>query len=778
MENDAATLYCPNELCQAPNPLTHKFCQRCSTPLPKRFLWAVADGQSVANAGELLADRYLVINKALVLDTKPGLLPQTPDGEHLQAIRPYLRLFPFRLHVPQVYGVLPVSDGTSNKEILLLEKPPLSVLDSTDPLQVQVACEFTTAWRNATSMRQLNLLWQIAHLWQPLTSEGVASSLLNPEFVRVEGSLVRLLELRHDNQTSPNLPQLGEFWQQLQPQANGAIAEFLREICRCLIAGEIHSGEQLVAIIDRGLAELGRTQTPIIKIATKSDTGPCRQRNEDACYPPSGSVISKPPQPTAIAIVCDGIGGHEGGNVASNLAIETIQKQLYDLTKLPSDRIDSAFVVANLETAAAAANDIISQRNDDEHRQGRQRMGTTLVMALPIVHEMYITHVGDSRAYWMTRSGCYQVTLDDDVASREVRLGYATYRDAMQQGASGSLVQALGMSASNSLHPTSQRFLLDEDCVFLLCSDGLSDFDRVEQYWETEILPIITENFDIAKVTDKLVEIANTQNGHDNVTIAIVHCQVKYSEPKSTLKAALADLSTLPKASHTQIRTRQGSLGFSQNQKTHVISTSKSPKGVKLPLQLIVIPLLFVVVSLLLGYLWHQGLLPIKKLTNSSPRIIPSEGIPLVAPPIKSGSQDGSDKSAANAAQVIQTTSEIEFIKTTSPPTGVIAPKGSVLQILSRSEKIEKDSWIYLRVCSIGQASPSNSQSTSSTANKPVVSLGDEVKILSSKFKSLKVPKAKPEVVSQCQPSKQTSISSPAVKESAPESKPKSVPPQ
>ncbi|NMG05982.1 caspase family protein [Brasilonema sp. UFV-L1] len=194
--------------------------------------------------------------------------------------------------------------------------------------------------------------------------------------------------------------------------------------------------------------------------------------------------------------------------------------------------------------------------------------------------------------------------------------------------------------------------------------------------------------------------------------------------------------------------------------------------------QLFVIPLLLVVVSLLLGYLWHQGSLPIKKLTNSSPRIIPSEGIPLVAPPIKSGSQDGSDKSAANAAQVIQTTSEIEFIKTTSPPTGVIAPKGSVLQILSRSEKIEKDSWIYLRVCSIGQASPSNSQSTSSTANKPVVSLGDEVKILSSKFKSLKVPKAKPEVVSQCQPSKQTSISSPAVKESAAESKPKSVPPQ
>ncbi|MGH7999506.1 MAG: PP2C family protein-serine/threonine phosphatase, partial [Brasilonema sp.] len=730
---------------------------------------------SVANAGELLADRYLVISKALVLDTKPGLLPQTPDGEHLQAIRPYLRLFPFRLHVPQVYGVLPVSDGTSHKEILLLEKPPLSVLDSTDPLEVQVACELTTAWRNATSMRQLNLLWQIAHLWQPLASEGVVSSLLNPEFVRVEGSLVRLLELRHDNQTSPDLPQLGEFWQQLQPQANGAIAEFLHEICRSLIAGEIHSGEQLVAIIDRGLTELGQTQTPIIKIATKSDTGPCRQRNEDACYPPSGSVISKPPQPTAIAIVCDGIGGHEGGNVASNLAIETIQKQLHDLTKLPSDHIDSAILVANLETASAAANDIISERNDDENRQGRQRMGTTLVMALPIVHEMYITHVGDSRAYWMTRSGCYQVTLDDDVASREVRLGYATYRDAMQQGASGSLVQALGMSASNSLHPTSQRFILDEDCVFLLCSDGLSDFDRVEQYWETEILPIITENFDIAKVTDKLVEIANTQNGHDNVTIAIVHCQIKYSEPKSTLKPALADLSTLPTASNTQITTGQVASAFRQNQKTHVISTSKSPKGIKVPLQLIVL-LLVILGGALLGYLWQVGLLPIPKIWKPRPVIIPTDSFPSVQSPIISGSQDSSDNSNVNAAEVIQTTGEIEFIKTTTPETQAIAPKGSVLQILSKPQKTEKDTWIYLQVCSIGQASPSNSQSTSSTAKKPLLSQGDEVKILSSKFKALSVPKAKPEVVSRCQSSKETSIS-PSVKESALEPKPKSVPP-
>jgi protein phosphatase len=242
-------------------------------------------------------------------------------------------------------------------------------------------------------------------------------------------------------------------------------------------------------------------------------------------------LITKPPQHNALAVVCDGIGGHEGGNVASNLAIETIQKQVKELTSVADDNIDPSMLLSDLERAVATANDKISQRNDSEHRQGRQRMGTTIVMALPIAHEIYITHVGDSRAYWITRHSCHQVTLDDDVASREVRLGYALYREALQHSGSGSLVQALGMSKSTSLHPTSQRFIVDEDAVFLLTSDGLSDFDRVEESWETEILPLLSGKTSIENVAQRLIEIANTKNGHDNVTIALIHYNVKYSEP-------------------------------------------------------------------------------------------------------------------------------------------------------------------------------------------------------------------------------------------------------
>ncbi|MBD2437076.1 PP2C family serine/threonine-protein phosphatase [Nostoc sp. FACHB-110] len=599
MENDAATLYCPNELCQAANPLTHKFCQRCSTPIPKRYLWAMGDGLNVGSPGEILADRYLVINKSVVLDTKPGLLPQGLEIENLQTIRAYLRLIPYRLHIPQVYGVLPLKDGRSRQEILLLEKSPLLV-DATGS-QVGLYPQLLNAWRSTTSMRQLNWLWQIAHLWQPLFSEGVASSLIEPHLLRVEGPLVRLLELRFDPSSAPKLSQLGEFWQQLVPDAQPCIAEFINQVSSFLIQGEITSTEVLIAVLDKGLSELGKSQSPKIKIITKTDTGPRRQRNEDACYPPSGTLLSKPPQATALAIVCDGIGGHEGGNIASNLAIETIQQQVQQLTKVPYDHIDPSMLLTDLEQAAAVANDKISQRNDSEHRQGRKRMGTTLVMALPVAHEMYITHVGDSRAYWITRDGCYQVTLDDDVASREVRLGYAIYREAVQQSGSGSLVQALGMSPSPSLHPTAQRFMLDEDAVFLLTSDGLSDFDRVEEYWETEILPILTEEIDLVTVSDKLLEIANTKNGHDNVTIALVHYQVKYIEPELPIKAVIPERPSIKTANLKPTAPQQTLLEDVSEQKTLIPQVKKPGSIGQLPLHLIV-PLILVIIAGSLGY--------------------------------------------------------------------------------------------------------------------------------------------------------------------------------
>ncbi|MDB9445151.1 PP2C family protein-serine/threonine phosphatase [Anabaena sp. CS-542/02] len=645
MENEAVTLYCPNQDCLAANPLNHKFCQQCSAPLPKRYLWAVGDVLNMGSPGDVLGDRYLVIQNNILLDTKPGILPQMPDlgklhGSSIEQIKVYLRLFPHRLNIPQIYGILPGYGAASDKPILLLEQPPLYSVDS--PLQVQLYPQLTTAWHEASSMRQLNWLWQIAHLWQPFHSHGVASSLIDADVLRVTGPLVRLLDLRFDAHKSPGLRELGKFWQQLLPQSLPPVADFIREISNFLIEGRISSPDVLIAVLDQGLAQLGASQTLTVQMTTLTDTGPRRERNEDACYPPSGTVVTMPPQESALAIVCDGIGGHQGGNIASNLAIETIYQQLGEVTDLtlrlrsPTTEhpLEPSRILAILDDAVAVANDKISDRNDGEHRQARQRMGTTLVMALPVGHEMYLTHVGDSRAYWVTREGCYQVTLDDDVASRDVRLGYAVYREAVGNRGAGSLIQALGMSGSSSLHPTSQRFILDEEGIFLLTSDGLSDFDRVEDYWQTEILPILTGEDDIISVANKLVELANTKNGHDNVTLALIHYKVQCSDglsgvatPDLTLKAVIPDISSVSPASSGTQELHPTLLEGSHNQKTQVISKIQSSGLAKLPLNLLVLLLLLVLAGLL-GY-WMMQL---RSRSN-----IPT----LETPPTPSNSQPG-----------------------------------------------------------------------------------------------------------------------------------------
>lgn len=552
MQNDIATTnQCPNQECNASNNEADKYCQRCGTPLSKRYLWAVGEGVSAYKVGDIVQSRYLLTSDRIFVDTKPGTALESHFADISYEVKPYLRLVPYRLHVPQAYGFLPSSHaagalfnsgGDSQNprsqqdnapEILLLENA--AIYPTGKAVAGQLIPELTTEWQAASSLRQLHWLWQIAGLWQPLSTEGVASSLLEMPLIRAESSLVRLLQLKLDIAgMPPTLAQLGQVWQQLLPAAKPAISEYLEKITEQLIEEEISHADELVAILDRGIAQCGRSQQHKITISTRTDTGPSRQRNEDACYPPSGTLtqIDSKERSTSLAaslaIVCDGIGGHEGGNVASNLAIETVHQQIQQLNR-ENTYLNSATINSAIDKATHAANDRISDRNDSENRQGRQRMGTTLVMALAHQHEVYIAHVGDSRGYLITRAGCHQVTLDDDVAAREVRLGYCFYRDAVLQPSSGSLIQALGMSLS--LHPTIERFILDEDCIFLLCSDGLSDYDRVEQHWETELLPVLEGKTDLASATSRLIEIANTHNGHDNVTVGLVHCQVKANEP-------------------------------------------------------------------------------------------------------------------------------------------------------------------------------------------------------------------------------------------------------
>ncbi|MDY6806687.1 MAG: protein phosphatase 2C domain-containing protein [Cyanobacteriota bacterium] len=656
--------------------------------MPNHYLWAVGEGLKAYRPGDMIAERYQVHSPRILLDTKPD--QQTEVLEEISdRIEAYLKLFPYRLHIPEVYAEISASGNKQTPKMWLLENGPIS------PDGRSLLPELAREWKEAPAMRQLNWLWQIAQLWEPLRVQGVASSLLNSELLRVEGPILKLLELQQDKKT-PSLQQLGKLWQKLLPTARPPIEKLLKQLCQQMIKGEVHNGEQLIDRLDKSLTASARGHDRTIYIATGSESGPTRSNNEDACYPPSGSSIRIEPGREAVAIVCDGIGGQEGGEVASGLAIDTLRKRI-QIQQTPLNSHPNA-LQEKLESCTCAANDAICDRNDREDREGRQRMGTTLVMANAYESEVFITHVGDSRAYLITRSGCNQVTLDDDVATREVRLGYAIYRDAVEQIASGALVQALGITSSTHLHPTVQRFPIDEDCIFLLCSDGLSDKDRVEQYWEAEILPVLLGERDLVAAKERLIKIANTKNGHDNVTIALLYYQV---DPKHD-SGTPTTISLPPSNNFVQNTTTPAGSGRESLQKT-VRSASPSRGRSKAFYLLLLLPLMALLFFIFKPLLWEiLG-------SESNGNVEPS---PLPVTPENNAPEEGAFIAIASNAEALS--EEIEPLilldEDRKTPKGVIPPS-SIVRVIKISPERE---WLQLQICSL--ASSDRSENTTSKA--------------------------------------------------------------
>ena len=763
-------------------------------PLVRQYLWSIGSAVSCA-IGERLDDRFLYKGSRLFLDTKPGV-PTANPAEVPAAFVPYLRLSPLRLHVPQVYDWLSVG-GSRRETLVLLDHAPLSVtidpLNKTEP-RIQLFPALAQEWQKATPLRQLNWLWQMANLWQPLSSEQVVSSLLDPELLRVEGSILHLLELRSDSQTGEiSLANLGHFWSQWVPSARSEIADHFQQICQQMISGQIHNAEILAEHLDAAIAQVTQVQAVQFQIATLTDQGPSRPRNEDACYPQSGTVEQGTVEAGTVGtgssfplvIVCDGIGGHQGGDVASHLAIETVEQHVKSLA-LKS--LDPTTLTIELEKAVCAANDQISQRNDDEQRYERQRMGTTLVMGLVRGHELYVTHVGDSRAYWITRSGCRQITLDDDVASREVRLGYSAYRQALQQPSAGSLVQALGMGASNLLYPTVQRFVLDEDSVFVFCSDGLSDNDRVETIWESEILPLLEGKTDAASVTARLVELANTLNGYDNATVGLLYCQAKSTGATPVLSAVSSPAIATSAPQQTVLMTAPRSPGqvpspaSSQalgspapfNPAGDAFSNLADPPPSMLKTKLVRSPRSLPPVSLLLGIVALLGLgggllaywlLPFGKSNSltatSRPSSVglqpasPQPVVTLTSLKISDRVIVRSPSPAAVLPTLFSSPPQAEpLVKTPLPapqPVGTL-PHDGVLEILSASGATDKSRWVQVRVCSADISSAPPSQSPVQTPVQPTEPLVPSLSPVSPPLVSAPVAEATPKVSPRLSP--------------------------
>lgn len=708
-------LYCPNPTCQTLNDEGHRFCQHCGTFLPRRYLWA-ADLASPPSVDALLGDRYLHKGRGIFLDTLPGYPPATDIEEVPPVVYAYLRLAEQRLHLPLVYDLIIDSTHSAEHPIVLLEEaaiwqPGQVLRDYNDgkgqPIFTGVLPlpGIQDLWTRVSGRRQLFWLWQMASLWPPFVDEGVAITLLLPELIRVEGALVRVLELRLDlAEAPPSLTDLGHLWQNWCAKAHPDIVPFLESLCGRMVDGRLTDTAQVMAELEAQLALAHKAAPHTVRIATQTDQGPTRSRNEDACYPNSGTVETEVLHSDAanhtLVVVCDGIGGHQGGDVASHLAIASLNQHLQGLSlpALGHDKLEQALV-----DSIEVANDQISQRNDSELRMERQRMGTTLVMGLLRHHELYLAHVGDSRAYWITRWGCHQATLDDDVASRQMRMGYALYRQALRHPNSGSLVQALGMSSSKLLHPTVQRFLLDEDGVILLCSDGLSDGDRVEEHWDAELLPLLTGTGDFAPLSNRLVEIANTQNGHDNVTVGVIHHQLSLADDDQ--QVILQHMRALAEQ-HQPIA--RGGAAIAPPPTTTSAEATKLVAEAEPSQRRPLVSLLSLLLLVLLGGGLVASLVPqvrdrfLPSLSGNTP-----DDPPISPTPTPTAIASPQPLLPGNLIQIGRTPEGIPPLRLLSQPDpakldGLVIPSGSILRVVEKPAEIDMP-WLRVVVCSVGE---------------------------------------------------------------------------
>jgi protein phosphatase len=492
-----------------------------STFISHRYLWAV--GLENSPPGSLLGDRYRVIESQIISDTQIFKFPEIPE-EVSPYVSAYLKLAKLPLHIPRPYGFL--KTGDPELDLLLLDRAPIS-------LEGKLYPNLKDTWAEVEPMRQLSLMGQVLQLWQPLSEVGMTSTLLEPEKLRVNGAWIRVLELLVDEE-EVKLADLGNLWIDWLESARPEVSDALADFCFGLSRGEFDLAGA-IAVIDKLRSQLAPSQLSNfhIRIASGTDKGPRRDHNEDNCYPTPEA--QKRLQQSKIlcdrlAIICDGLGGHEGGEIASSMAIKTIETELeIVLTELDNDSapFSPTQFMHRLDQVTRKANDQIVALNDQHQKQAQQRMGTTLVMAvIPHPHEVYIVNVGDSRLYWLQHQSCDQVTVDDDVSTRDVILGFSFYAHAAQRIDGGSLIQALGTRSSELLYPRIQRLPIDGNCLFLLCSDGLSDYDRVEEILDIHIRPILSNDTSLHKSVEKLIDQGNQRNGHDNVTVALMRCKL------------------------------------------------------------------------------------------------------------------------------------------------------------------------------------------------------------------------------------------------------------
>lgn len=241
---------------------------------------------------------------------------------------------------------------------------------------------------------------------------------------------------------------------------------------------------------------------PKLVVQGVTDVGLVRKHNEDTIAWETES---------GLMIVADGMGGHNAGEVASQIAVNSITQALSADTK---SKPISAYMVKKAVTTANS--EIYQHAKDHPECAG---MGTTVVMALFQQKSVVLASVGDSRIYRLRQGALKQLTSDHSFVQEMVDNGYMTEEDALASNNRNLITRALGIEEEVQVDVAEHK--IKKDDIFLLCSDGLSDMVEEKNIFST----LVKARNDIARGCKDLVKLAKENGGHDNISVILVACK-------------------------------------------------------------------------------------------------------------------------------------------------------------------------------------------------------------------------------------------------------------
>lgn len=258
----------------------------------------------------------------------------------------------------------------------------------------------------------------------------------------------------------------------------------------------------------------------VLEIATATHPGMVRSHNEDSIAA-DGEM--------GLAVLADGMGGYNAGEVASGIAIALIPAEIRKaLAARKPDELNGSGIERLIGEQAARANATIYQAAQSQPQYSG--MGTTLVVALWYDNKMAVGHIGDSRLYRLRNDTLEQITRDHSLLQEQIDSGMITKEQARHSPNKNLVTRAVGIDPQ--VEAEVHTYPVQPGDIYLLCSDGLPDMVADEDIANT--LSSLKANLPLA--AEQLVQQANDNGGRDNVSVILVRVLKEFPARTGWLK--------------------------------------------------------------------------------------------------------------------------------------------------------------------------------------------------------------------------------------------------